>query len=196
MKLINSVIIILLLISVNCLALDRCQDYISDVRTQHIQYFGLSYPYWYGVGQLRQESNCRSNITAFDGGMGVAQFMPATAKDVSQRLGLKLDPYNIHDATKMQAYYMSQVHKGNKISGKPLWATYQAYNGGWKLLYAESQRASSSNHDDMKLQCHRKVLTLSKGRKLSLCEVNYDYSIKIAKYAKKYQIAPDGMRYW
>ena len=189
-------VLILLILVKTARAVDRCQDYLNDVRSQHIRYFGLQYPYWYGLGQLKQESACRANITAFDGGQGIAQFMPATLKDVQTRIGEKLNPYNPQQAIRMQAFYMLSVHKGNKLSGKPLWATYQGYNGGWKWLYLENQRANSSNWSDMKLQCQRKTITLPKGGLLSFCTVNYDYSQRISKYGKQYQVGKDGMRFW
>lgn len=177
-------------------ALDRCQDYIIDVKNQHIRYFGPTYPWWYGLGQLTQESTCRPNLTAFDGGQGIAQFMPATAAGVNKQLGERLNPYNPHDAIRMQAYYMSTVHKQNNFEGRPLWLTYQGYNGGFKLLRNENKRAGNSNWQDMKNQCRRNKVKLPKGRILDLCEVNYDYSKKIYKYGNPYRSGNDEMRYW
>src|SRR6056300_506138 len=37
------------------------------------------------MGQMDQESSCRATVTAWDGGMGLMQFMPATYKDVVAR---------------------------------------------------------------------------------------------------------------
>lgn len=190
------ILIVIFLIPLSAKAIDRCQDYIPDVRSQHIRYFGLQYPYWYGLAQLKQESACRANITAFDGGQGIAQFMPATLKDVQKRIGEPLNPYNPQQAIRMQAFYMASVHKGNKLINKPLWATYQGYNGGWKWLYLENQRAGTSSWADMRQQCRRKTITLKNGGLLSFCDVNYDYSIRISKYSQSYRIGKDGMRFW
>ena len=179
-------------------ALDRCEDFVIDVRNQHILYFGPNYPWWYGVGQLRQESNCRTTVTAFDAGMGIAQFMPATHKYVQNLMGgnEKLDPYNPQHAIRMQAFYMSILHKQNKFKNKPLCYTYQAYNGGWKLLYTESARANSEQWNDMKSACQRRKIKLKSGSILDFCEVNYDYSIRIWKYGNIYRTSRDIISYW
>lgn len=174
-------------------AADRCAEYVPDVRAQHARYFGLDYPHWYGAAQLKQESRCRSNLTAFDGGMGIAQFMPATAREVSTAIGLRLDPYRPEDAIRMQAYYMSRLHRQNPAGA--LWATYQAYNGGWGNLRAEASRAGSWNRYRMYEQCRRKIIQLKSGP-LDLCEVNYDYAVRIYQYAAPYRTGPDKMRYW
>ena len=44
---------------------DRCTGYVQLVRKEHFRCFGLDFPYWYGVGQLRQESGCRADATAY-----------------------------------------------------------------------------------------------------------------------------------
>jgi hypothetical protein len=187
---------LILSVPINSIAIDRCKDHIIDVRNHHILYFGPDYPWWYGVGQLKQESCCRTTVTAFDSGMGIAQFMPATHKYVEGLLGMKLDPYNPHQAIRMQAFYMSVVHKQNKFIGKPLCYTYQAYNGGWKLLYVESERAGSEKWVDMKEACQRRKIKLKSGSILDFCEVNYDYSIRVWKYGNLYKIGKDGKAFW
>lgn len=188
---------LLILCTVVCtsaLAADRCAEYVQEVRAQHARYFGLEFPYWYGVGQLRQESRCRTNLTAFDGGMGIAQFMPATARQVNAELGMRLDPYRPEDGIRMQAYYMARLHRQNPAGA--LWATYQAYNGGWGNLRSEAARAGSWNRYRMYEQCRRKVLQLKSGALLDLCEVNYDYAIRIYQFAAPYRLGADKMRYW
>lgn len=186
-----------LLLPIQSLALDRCTEYIPDVRANHILYFGYDYPWWYGVGQLRQESACRANVTAFDAGMGVAQFMPATAKEIKKQMGIPdLNPYNPEHATRMQAFYMSKLHKQNWGECKPLWLTYQAYNGGFGNLKSEYKRAGEVDWEKMKEQCRRKTITLKSGNKLDFCEVNYDYSVKIYKYGKMYKQGSDQRKFW
>jgi len=189
-------VIILLLFSFPARAVDLCQDYIIDVRNQHTRYFGPTFPWWYGLGQLRQESCCRSKVTAFDHGMGIAQFMPATHKYVEGLIGEKLDPYNPHQAIRMQAFYMHNIHKQNKFPNKPLWVTYQAYNGGWTMLNREKVRANSFSRDEMRKVCNRKIIKLKGGNLLDMCEVNYDYSRKVFLYGSKYKTTKDNQPYW
>lgn len=178
-------------------AVDRCNDFLVDSRAQHVRYFGYGYPWWYGVGQLKQESCCRARVTAFDAGMGVAQFMPATAKEVKKLMGdYSLDPYNPEHAIKMQAFYMARLHKQNWDGG--LWLTYQAYNGGWGNLKKEYARSGSLKYEDMKAACKRGGVQFKWGY-LSFCEVNYDYSIKIFNYGRVYKgggIQSGNWRYW
>lgn len=175
-------------------ALDRCDNLVQDVRREHTKYFGLQFPYWYGVGQLKQESACRTNVTAFDAGQGVAQFMPKTSQYVQSLMGEKLDPYNPKQAIRMQAFYMNRIHAKENWSDR-LWVTYQIYNGGASTLKKEWQRAQVLDWVMMKMECQRKKIQMSWGI-LDLCEVNYDYSKKIEKYGNLYRRSVDGMRYW
>jgi hypothetical protein len=177
-------------------AADRCALLVKDVRVQHTKYFGLMFPYWKGVGQLKTESACRSEVTAFDAGQGVAQFMPRTSSYIQSLMGERLDPYNPAKAIRMQAFYMARIHsKENWDPAKPLWIDYQIYNGGRGTLYAEYKRAGLLDWDLMKLSCQRKKIQMKWGV-LDLCEVNYDYSRKVDKYGNQYRRGPDGMRYW
>jgi hypothetical protein len=190
-----ALIIMFLLVSVNCFAVDRCVDFIPDVRQAHALYWGYDYPWWYGVGQLKQESACRSNVTAFDAGMGVAQFMPATAKEIKKLMGHpEWDAYNPEHATKMQAFFMKKLHKQNWDGA--LWLDYQGYNGGWGNLNSEHKRAGKTDWNAMRDQCRRKTITLKSGNKLDFCEVNYDYSMKVYKYGKVYRQGVDKMKFW
>lgn len=172
---------------------DRCTAYVQDVRVQNFKYFGLDFPYWYAVGQLKAESECRADAIAFDGGQGLAQFMPATERDVERILG-QLDMFNPKHAINANAYYMHNLHKQNWNGA--LWLTYQAYNGGWKILKREFAKAGSDQYACMYLVCDRRVLTLKNGQKLDLCDVNYDYSLRVYEYGQRYSLGQDNWRYW
>ncbi len=182
-------------------ALDRCQDYITDIRIQHWKYFGLNFPYWYGVGQAKQESNCRANVTAFDAGMGLTQFMPATWKMVEGHIG-KLDPYNPGNSIRAQTWYMWQLQKENWDKDKRLFLTYMFYNSGSGTVRKEYLRSisvchcKSADYEVMKSICKRRVLTLKNGNKLDLCQVGYDYPKQIYKFGQKYKVFADAWRYW
>jgi hypothetical protein len=188
-----AIILLLFALAINSYAEDRCVKYTKDVRSSFFYYFGVDFPYHYAIGQLKQESACRDKVTAFDAGMGVAQFMPTTVDFVSSKIG-KFNPYNAKEAIKAQAYYMSYLHKQN-WDGR-LWLTFQAYNGGWRLLKSESIKAKTTNWQKMRNVCNRKVITLKNGNLLDFCFVNYDYSCKIYKYGKEYKLFNDKMRYW
>ena len=185
---------ILLLLAPFLRAADRCAMLVKDVRVEHTRYFGLQFPYWYGVGQLKQESACRTTVTAFDAGQGVAQFMPKTAQYVQSLMGEALDPYNPRQAIRMQAFYMNRIHTKENWTGR-LWIAYQIYNGGKTTLYKEFQRAQVLDWDLMKQSCQRKKILMKWGT-LDLCLVNYDYSKKVEKYGNQYRRGADGMRFW
>lgn len=189
-------ILLILGITQTTFAIDQCIDYKIDVKNYHIKYFGPDFPWWYGLGQLKQESRCREKVTAFDGGMGIAQFMPTTAEGIYKQMGTRLNPYKHEDAIKMQAFFMKSLHKQNKFPRKPLWITYQGYNGGFKWLQNEYKRAGSSDWQLMKNQCQRKTIKLKNGNYLSFCEVNYDYSKKVYKYGSLYRSGVDGYEFW
>lgn len=175
-------------------ATDRCSSLITPVRIEHTKYFGMGFPYWYGVGQLKQESACKSQVTAFDMGQGVAQFMPKTSTYIQSLMGEKLDPYNSKDAIRMQAYYMNRIHKKENWS-KTLWIDYRIYNGGRSALYSEYKRAGILNPEIMNIFCQRKKIQFKWGV-LDLCVVNKEYAEKIYKYGQAYKRGSDGMQYW
>ena len=41
--------------------------------------------------------------------------------------------------------------------------------------------------EKMRETCKRKVLTLKNGKKLDLCDVGYDYPVRIYNYSKDYR---------
>uniref|UniRef100_A0A6M3JE46 Putative transglycosylase n=2 Tax=viral metagenome TaxID=1070528 RepID=A0A6M3JE46_9ZZZZ len=173
---------------------DRCSQWIQPVRTEHTKYFGFQFPYWYGVGQLRAESACRADVGSFDGGQGVAQFMPKTAQYIASLMGEALDPYNPKQAIRAQAFYMNRIHILENW-GIKLWIDYQIYNGGRGTLYNEYKRAGYTDWEAMKQECQRKKIEFSWGI-LDLCVVNYDYSKKVASYGEAYRRGSDGMMFW
>jgi hypothetical protein len=95
-----SLIFFLIAIGFHCEAAhastDRCQSYRQLLTKESQDYLGVLAPVPMFMGQVRQESGCRDDITAWDNGRGAAQFMDATASMVAKRfpeLGPP-DPYN------------------------------------------------------------------------------------------------------
>ena len=191
------ILFILFVLCTDVFAIDRCKDYVIDVRNAHTRYFGNKFPYWYAVGQIKQESSCRSDVTAFDKGQGLAQFMPATSKYIQGLMKESLNPYNAKDSTKMQAFYMYKIHSEDNWS-KKLFITYQIYNGGKKLIVNEFKRSKELDWQKMKNQCRRNKVKLNNGKILDLCEVNYDYSKRIYRYGEIYKsgIDDEQFKYW
>jgi soluble lytic murein transglycosylase-like protein len=154
----------------------------------------LDFPYWYAISQAEMESACRSNATSFDGGEGLFQSSGTTKEWVRQQMGEQFNYYNPSHAIKANAWYMKQLHKSNWDGA--LWLTYQAYNGGWKLLIKEKQRAVITDHDIMRIYCRRNIIRLQSGKLLDFCAVNYDYSKKVFSSGDQYKTFSDKMRFW
>lgn len=195
----TGLIIMLMVILISPLfAKDRCIDYVGDVRIQHVRYFGIGFPYWYGIGQLIQESGCRPNITAFDGGKGLTQFMPKTEEYIEDLMGEQLNMYNPEHAIKAQAFYMSRLHKQNPDLDKPLVLTYMSYNSGVGTVKKEYVKAGCPPFCfvNMRVVCKRKIIVLKSGSTLDLCNVGYEYPLKIYNYAKPYKQFESLWKYW
>ncbi len=192
-----SLILGLLLSSANA---GRCTQYVQQVRRYHYEVFGLNFPYWYGVGQLQQESNCRDVIS--NDGVG-SQGLPQITLRVWQKY---LGKHNIYDLKSVGNQLRAQafIMKASKKSAysSHLWVAYQLYNGG-PLINKEIKRARIKYnirevpHDIAREFCKRRIITFKSGYKLDACEINYDYSKKIFKYGQKYKILEDdGYIFW
>lgn len=193
------IIIVCFYVAVPARAGDRCTAYRSAAIEASMMYFG-SFPWWYLLGQLRQESCCRADVTAFDGGMGIAQFMPKTAEEIYRMMQQRLNPYNTRDAIRMQAFYMSRLDRqAAAIPGnaeRKLFLSFMAYNSGLGNVKKEAIRAGSTDHQEMRSVCRRKILTLKNGNKLDLCDVGYDYPVRIYKYGQRYRSGQDTRIFW
>jgi len=215
------IISILLLISVPALAKDRCQDFLPDVRSNMIRYNGLDYPWWYSMGCMIQESNCRPDIISFDGGIGLFQLTPSTGIVADIQKDIPVDPYNPTSNIRAHSFYINKVRTKYLKRGKfkfkskyeisPLEFTtkcgsnlsdvYRYYNGGYWFVY-ESKRADPTytcEQNIMKDHCVRGGVWVGSGSKkrwLSFCEVNYSYADQVYKYSQKYRAGKDNINFY
>jgi hypothetical protein len=180
-------------------ALNRCKQYIPEIRKWNEHYFGFNYPYHYAVGQAQQESNCRGDVTSFDGGEGLFQFTGSTKNWTREQMHESLNFYNPSNAIKAGAWYMSRIHKGNIDPQKLLFLDYMSYNGGAGNVKKEYINAGCppACYLNMKAVCKRKTITLKNGSPLSFCKVAYDYPLQVYKYGLQYKTFsyPD-YRFW
>lgn len=194
----------LCLVASTVLAADRCADFKDEVRKASWKYLGVQAPWWYLLGQLKQESGCRADIISFDGGEGIAQFMPVTREYVSKVKGYPIDPFNPASAIDGQTFYMKMLDEQNRAPGKPLWVSFAFYNSGAGTLNKEARREGEQcaechelwAYAQMKKICLRKKLVLKGGKILDLCDVGYDYPVRIHKYGELFRQGVDGRRFW
>lgn len=133
--------------ALGALAQDRCEQYRRTLTREAQAIYGLDAPIPALMGQIRQESSCRADVTAWDGGMGLTQFMPGTVEQVSRmypELGAP-NPYNPQWAIRAQVRYDDWLYdrvKGDTECDR--WAaTFASYNRG--LGYVQkAQRLSAT----------------------------------------------------
>jgi hypothetical protein len=171
----------------------RCVDLAHQIKVSHYTYFGTDFPYHYSVGQTQQESNCR-NVISLDGvgSEGVGQITYRLwAKDLKkQGIG---DVKSTVNNLRAQAFINYAAFK--QARHKHLWNAYQIYNGGG-LVNIEIDRAGGRNDwEAAKKACRRKVVHFKGGWTENACDINYDYSLKLYKYGKGYQVVTDSPLY-
>jgi hypothetical protein len=151
---------------------------------------GFDAPHQNFMGQIETESNCNSSVTAFDGGMGLGQFMPDTAEWMQKRekdlrdISAKPNAYNPQWSIRALILYDKWLYTYCTCPG--WYFTFRGYNGGVGLLNKEIKKAGSCNQVKIEEACKRKVLQLKSGP-LDMCKVNITYPAKITKAGKKYE---------
>jgi membrane-bound lytic murein transglycosylase MltF len=125
---------VLLSLCASTMAADRCEQYRATLTREAHAVQGLGAPIPMFAGQMRQESGCRADITAFDNGRGLAQFMDATARQVAKafpELGPP-SPYDPRWAIRAMVRYDGQIY--DRVRGDTpcdRWgAALKGYNAG------------------------------------------------------------------
>lgn len=145
MRLLTWILLAILVFLSSRVFADACVQYRPTLTREAQAVYGLHAPIPMFAGQIRQESSCDANVTAFDYGRGLAQFMDATTKQVSQafpELG-PANPYNPKWAIRALVRYdgwISDRVKGDTPCDK--WgASLKGYNAGPGYVQ-QAQRAS------------------------------------------------------
>lgn len=143
------------------------------------------------MGQIEQESRCREGVTAFDGGMGLGQFMPATAKwihdreDALQEISVKPMPYDARWNIRAMILYDWRLFNSGMCPG--WYFAFRSYNGGQGNLNKEIRRAGSCEISQVEKQCARKRIRLKSGSILDFCTVNIEYPYLVYRKGEKYK---------
>ena len=169
---------------------DRCKNLVQEVRRAHYLAFGVDFPYWYGVGQLKQESGCRDVISKDGvGSRGVAQITYRVWQKFLKKRGIN-NINTISNQIHAQAYIMKQCKLEAYTSH--LWGAYMVYNGG-HIVNKEIIRARKKYHIRevpyciAKEFCKRKIIEFNNGQSISACKIAYDYPKKIYIYGQQYK---------
>ncbi len=147
-------------------------------------------PAWDFMGQIEVESACREGVTAFDGGMGLGQFMPKTAEWIQeqekdlQEVAPAAAPYEPKWAIRALILYDRRLYRA--VDCTDWHYVFRAYNGGLAAINREISRAASCAPDKVAAACSRKVLRLKSGL-LDLCRVNIEYPGKVKAAGRKYR---------
>lgn len=113
---------------------DLCLQYRSLLTREAQAFKGPDAPTPMYMGQLRQESSCRTDVTASDNGRGLAQFMDGTSKQVASlfpELGPPA-PYDPRWAIRAMVRYDGWIYRRVKgIDPCHRWgAALKGYNAG------------------------------------------------------------------
>jgi hypothetical protein len=139
------------------------------------------------MAQIEVESKCNEGITAFDGGMGLGQFMPETAEWIHNReKALQEFDFNPYDPNwSIRALILYDRHCYDSTMCKGWYFAFRAYNGGITRINEEIKKAGACKEEEVEKVCKRRVLQLKSGA-LDLCKVNIEYPYKIFRASKKY----------
>jgi len=134
------------------------------------------------MGQLEQESRCVVDIRAYDGGMGLAQFMPKTAEWLHeqepelQKLFEKPAPYDPLWSIRAMILYDRWLYPRTSCTG--WYFAFRAYNGGIGNINREISQAGCCKKATVESYCNRAG---------KFCEWNIEYPYKIFQKAEKYR---------
>lgn len=115
--------------------------------------WGLNAPVPVFAAQVTAESNWNEKVVAYDGGKGLAQFMPSTADWLqglyASRLGQE-DPFNPAWALRALVIYDKNLYDQLAFATTPCdqWAfTLSSYNGGLGNLMRDRRLAAARHRD-------------------------------------------------
>ena len=178
---------------------DRCLQYKPYLKYYSQQVFKKDFPYWYLLGQDKQESNCRF-IISYD---GIGSESPA---QITWRVWKRyLKPYGVYNLrtnsnfTKAQVLIMKNCKK--QAYSSHLWVAFSVYNSG-HIVNKEITKARKTlgirevPYCIAKNFCKRRMIHFNNGQVISACKIGYDYPKRVFKYGNKYKEYNTTYKYW
>ena len=127
-------------------AADRCLQFAGMVAREAQAIGGPDAPWPLYLAQARQESSCRPEVTASDGGRGLMQFMDGTSRQVTTlfpEIGPP-NPYSPQWAFRAEIRYNGWIYR--RVRGADVcnrWgATLKGYNAGPGYVLQAQQRSA------------------------------------------------------
>ena len=182
-----------------------CKKLVVKVRSASEIVLGISYPWWYNVGQMEVESGCiwRTSLDGW-GSIGYAQITPVFWDRVLRRL---FPGWRVKDSTDYflaHAYVVKDCLK-SAYCKKNLWNVYQCYNRSCGKVNREAREGSCiwerafsvCNEKYAESICVWRVNGSCKQWRMS-CDINYSYGFKVWRAGKKYDpgVVEREWRYW
>jgi len=181
----------------------ECYKLVPKVKQASEFVLGLDYPYWYNVGQIEAETNCRW-LTSLDGwsSIGYAQLTERFLPWLNEKFpNWKVKGHIDHFMA--QAYLIKQLL--GQVSCNRLWCVYQCYNRSCWKVNREARQAGCVWEEAFRLCNDRFVENICvwkrEGKCLqwrTSCEINYQYGYKVWKNGLKYRagIMEQVYKYW
>lgn len=161
----------------------RAEPHRSTLTREARQVWGLEAPVATFAGQVHQESRWRADATSPVGAMGMAQFMPATAKWISGIDGQLLSGDTRNPTWALRALVVYDKWLWDRIKAADdcnrMAFTLSAYNGGLGWVHRDQAKASSSGLD--KRVYWGQVETVNAGRHAAAIKENREYPRVIIK---------------
>ena len=167
----------------------RAEPHRSTLTREARQVWGLEAPVATFAAQVHQESRWRADATSPVGAMGMAQFMPATAKWISGIDGQLLSGDTRNPIWALRALVVYDKWLWDRIKAADdcnrMAFTLSAYNGGLGWVHRDQAKASSSGLD--KRVYWGQVETVNAGRHAAAIKENREYPrVIIHKHQAQY----------